>query len=163
MIYWIVFLKYKIKVDTSLLKEKYEKFKEEALKDISQNIGSYIKDSIGAGISPVGKLKDFKKYSKSYTKAIAKTGGFDVNKNASPVNLTLTGKLINSLKIVLGSDRINIRFDNEKFIYHNNEGAGKSKVKRRMLPTEQGEKFNKQITTSIKESLSRVIQKIFTR
>jgi hypothetical protein len=159
----MISLSYKIKVDTSELKAKYDKFKKEALKDIKQNIGGYITDNIAAGLSPVEGFKEFKAYSKPYTKAILKTRGFGLLKNTSPVNLTLTGKLIKSLKVVLGTDRVNIRFDNEKFVYHNNDGAGKSKVKRRMLPTEQGEKFNKQITISIKESLSRLIQKIFTR
>jgi len=156
-------LSYKIKIDTSKLKINYDKFKQEAIKDIHKNIGDYILGSIAAGLSPVEGFKSFQKYSQSYLKAIKRTKGFGFGKSRSPVNLNLSGQLIKSFKAILKSDRINIRFDNEKFVYHNNEGAGKSKVKRRMLPTEQGEKFNKQITTSIRESLERLIQKIFTR
>lgn len=86
----------------------------------------------------------------------------DYGKTPSPVNLKVTGDLINSLKVKEKGDRVNIRFDNEKFVYHNNEGVGKAKVKRRMLPTESGERFNLTINTTLRESLTRLIQKIFT-
>ncbi len=86
----------------------------------------------------------------------------DNGKTPSPVNLKVTGDLINSLKVKNRGDRVNIRFDNEKFVYHNNEGVGKAKVKRRMLPTESGERFNLTINTTLRESLTRLIQKIFT-
>jgi hypothetical protein len=85
----------------------------------------------------------------------------DNNKKRSPVNLKVTGDLINSFKAKILPDRVRIRFDNEKFVYHNNEGVGKSKIKRRMLPTESGEKFNLAIMTTLKESLTFLIQKIF--
>jgi hypothetical protein len=156
-------LSYKIKVDTSKLKANYDKFKKEAIRDIHRNIGGYILGNIAASLSPVEGFRKFQKYSDLYLKEIKRSRGFGVGKSRSPVNLYLSGQLIKSFKAVIKGDRVNIRFDNEKFVYHNNEGAGKSKVKRRMLPTEQGEKFNKQITISIKESLSRLIQKIFTR
>lgn len=161
MTYWMNHLAFKIKVDASKLKAKYEKFKKEALQEMSKEIGPAILSSISIGKSPVAIKPDkFQDYSKAYNRAIDK--GYYPNKTKKPINLKLTGKLLNSLIVKLLPDRINIRFDNEKFVYHNNEGVGKAKVKRRMLPTESGERFNLTINTTLRESLTRLIQKIFT-
>jgi len=56
---------------------------------------------------------------------------------------------------------LQIGFDNELFDIHNNKGAGKSKTIRRMLPTEQGETFNRSITLRIREVVNAVAKKIF--
>lgn len=93
---------------------------------------------------------------------------FVLGKRLSPVNLKLSGQMLSSLivrKIGGGmTKRIEILFDDEVATYHNKLGAGKSKVKRRLLPTESGEKFNRRITrlniTLLEKSVSTILREI---
>jgi len=100
-------------------------------------------------------------------------GRSDVQKEASPtkkispVNLRLSGGLHKSLKVntkggFLTNFRLVVLFKNKLADIHNRLGAGKSKVKRRLLPTNKGEKFNRKITTTlfneVKKSVDRVVK-----
>tara|TARA_R110000851_G_scaffold114211_1_gene239288 strand:- start:2233 stop:2820 length:588 start_codon:yes stop_codon:yes gene_type:complete len=82
-------------------------------------------------------------------------------KKVRPVNLTLTGKLLKSLFVKVLKNSVVIGFDNKLANIHNKEGAGKSKVIRRMLPTNKGEKFSRSITIRLSEALTKVARGIF--
>lgn len=83
------------------------------------------------------------------------------DKKVSPVNLKLTGKLLSSFFIRLkNATTLIIGFDNELADIHNRQGAGKSKVVRRMLPS-KGERFNASITRKIRDAARRAFPKAF--
>jgi hypothetical protein len=159
MTYWMMFLGFKVKVDLSKLQGKINEFKSEGLKDIEKNIKGLVIDSIKAGSSPVNGQGSFQDYSKSYTKSISKGSYREFGKRKKPVNLTLSGDLLNSFKSKITSDYVNIVFDNVKFNYHNGSEA---KVKRRLLPTNNGEIFKLSIMTALKESLVKLFKKIIS-
>lgn len=146
------------------------------------------------GVSPVQGQK-FPKYSKSYKESIrgrtmffTVSGGgggkkviaikagrgqrlptlpYAMGKQLSPVNLKLSGQMLNSLKVrKLGSGastRLEIIFEDEVATYHNKLGAGKSKTLRRLLPTETNERFNRRISrltiTLLTRSVSLTLKK----
>jgi hypothetical protein len=130
--------------------------------------------NLSKGVSPVEGKGKFQKYSKSYKDFILGKVSFrKINgkvipfqnedpilnaatpkKRRSPVNLRFTGQLWNSLKVFTSggfTDRFRLVFDWRDFLadIHNQRGAGKSKVIRRMLPTEKNENFNKDINDTI--------------
>jgi hypothetical protein len=79
-------------------------------------------------------------------------------KKVSPVNLTLTGKMLNSFKVKIRNNKISLFFSDKKAAYHNN---GTDKIPRRaMLPTESGEEFNRNITLRIREVVSKSIKQV---
>lgn len=92
-------------------------------------------------------------------------------KRISPVNLRLSGQLHRSMFVTtvggfLKTFRLRIGFKNKLADIHNRQGAGKSKVIRRLLPTQFNEKFNRRITSFIFDSLKKATEKVakeFTR
>jgi hypothetical protein len=92
-------------------------------------------------------------------------------KRISPVNLRLSGGLHKSMFVktvggFLRTFRLRIGFKNKLADIHNRQGAGKSKVTRRLLPTKFGERFNRRITSFIFDSLKNATEKVakeFTR
>jgi len=154
-------IKVKTKIDFKNVKSKLKKYQSESIKAINDEIGKLILKDIEGGRSPVKGTVRFQKYSDSYRDAI-KAGRYrSFSKSRSPVNLKLTGKLLKSLQVTMKSNKIEITFTDDLFEIHNSKGAGKSKVIRRMLPTNNGELFNKSITLRIREILSDVKRKIF--
>lgn len=87
-------------------------------------------------------------------------------KATSPVTLRLTGKTYKSLIIKTKGSftarffKLVIQFKSNLSKFHNKLGAGKSKVVRRMLPTEGGEKFNRRITRVMLDRLELSVQKV---
>lgn len=86
-------------------------------------------------------------------------------KQISPVNLRLSGELHKAIKAYTrGGFGNNFRLvvEIEHFLadIHNKQGAGKSKVVRRILPTESGEEFNREITQAIIDELKKSVEKI---
>jgi hypothetical protein len=75
------------------------------------------------------------------------------NKKRSPVNLYASGDMMDSLRIK--KDSVNkvilLGFTDKKAKYHDQLGASKKKVIRRLLPTRQGEKFKSNINTALKK------------
>lgn len=122
--------------------------------------------SIRAGRSPVAKGGDnppnsggklrYKEYSDGYLKAIKK--GRVPNKKKSPRNLTVTGKMLNSIKARPKRNSFKLWFTDPKAKYHNKLGAGKSKVIRRMLPNGDKEDFNAGIKKRIANALLNAIK-----
>jgi len=121
---------------------------------------SAILKEIQRGVSPVRGEGAFKVYSPSYKKAI-RAGRAYPKTSIRPVNLTVSGQLLNSYYDRVTNGKLLIGFDDDLFDIHNRRGAGKSKVKRRMLPTESGERFNRAITQKVQRKLTSIISKLF--
>lgn len=141
------------------------------------------------GVSPVQGKGKFKKYSDSYKQTIkGKTTFRTVNgrvvpikgrdtdylnasrptKAISPVNLRHTGEFIKSLKVTTTGGffkTFRLLFDWRSFLadIHNRRGAGKSKVTRRILPTEKGERFNSRIQKTLIDELKKAVNIVAKR
>ena len=168
-----------------------EAIRKDFAKTAPKQIRQTLLRDVTKGISPVKGQGKFKKYSKSYKNVIwgrgmfRKFGGKTVyiegvpdetilsaaspKKKASPVTLRLTGQLHNALKVFTSGDyrsKFRLNFDWRDFLadIHNRRGAGKSKTVRRMLPTNSGEEFNKEITddilTRLKKSVARIVDRL---
>jgi hypothetical protein len=79
-------------------------------------------------------------------------------KKLSPVNMTVTGAMLKSLTAKISGKFIQLKFSDKLAYIHDTLGAGKSKVKRRLLP-HSGEKFTKRINDKLKQSLKDSIAK----
>jgi len=179
--------KVKVNVKTDKIKKKVKAYKKEAMKVMAKEIKKQILTEILGGRSPVKGQGRFVKYSDSYKDAIDGKSTFRTNKNTKnvfkitnpdkahdyteifrlyskrkrPVNLKVTGQLLASLFSKPEGNDVKFGFTDPLFDIHNNKGAGKSKTIRRMLPTEQGETFNRSITLRIREVVNAVAKKIF--
>jgi len=118
------------------------------------------KRMVDAGISPVKGKGRFKKYSESYSKQIKR--GKVQGKSTRPVNLKVTGKMMKSLEYKKITNGVRILFTDEKALYHNKLGAGKSKVKRRIMPIDEGEEYSRVITSRLTNAF-RKLMSIFSR
>ena len=158
-----------IKIDKKLkLKEKYEKVKPEFHNRIKKFIADEILYFISIGVSPVkgggnnpknsGGGSRFVKYSKSYLTAIKRGNGDLKGKLKAPVNLFVTGNLYKSIKVKGNATKTFVSFDSPIAKYHNELGAGKKKVIRRLLPTGKGEEFSKVIQNKIVQTLKDVVK-----
>lgn len=111
-----------------------------------------ILSDISKGVSPV-KGERFPKYSQTYKEQI-RSGRFDfLNKSIAPVNLNLSGVMIGSFFAKPTQKGVEMGFTDKVAEYHNDEGAGKSKVLRRLLPTNEGEEFNSSIELKVQSLL----------
>ena len=132
------------------------------LKKMVPNIGNRYKSNIGVakiiksevvgsilrGISPVKGHNQFVKYSKGYAKFKGRS---------RPVDLLLTGKLLNSLKIRgIRKASISIAFTNEKAEYH--DGGLGNNPERKMLPSKSGESFKQTILNNITRAINRIVK-----
>lgn len=157
------------------------------------NIKNKIYNLILSGISPVGSViktnkkkvskampRRFQKYSKSYKDYLMGKVKFVTIKNKvvpispSPdgpiswknptkVNLFFYGDMLNSLYAKVSGSVLKVGFTDKKAFYHNNEGVGKDKIKRRLLPTESGEDFTPTIDIVIKKTGEKSISKAFLK
>lgn len=171
----------------TLVKRDYSRrllrpLKQAILKDILRGVspvrgeGKFKKYSKSYKLSIRGKVQFFTVNSGGTTKTIAIKAGRGetlptlphvLGKRLSPVNLKLSGEMLSSLKLrALGSAtsrKIEIVFEDDVAVFHNKLGAGKAKVKRRLLPTESGERFNRRIskltTTILSRSVSSILEK----
>ena len=147
------------------------KFSELAKPRFFDKVSRFIKDeivnTIQKGISPVNQKKTskpntsgrsrFGEYSDSYKRSFGSSRA--PNKKKRPVNLTLTGKMLNSIKVRKTREYVKVWFADEKAKYHNDEGAGRSKIIRRLLPKD-GEQFSRNIQNKIVEALGEAIAKV---
>lgn len=148
---------------------------------------------VARGISPVRGLGKFKKYSKSYLAQIRgeldfrTVGGAVIvikakrgkkinthprqhGKSVSPINMKVTGELWSKLKTTTNKvfnprNRFTliVKWEHELADIHNRRGAGKSKVIRRLLPTQSGEYFNMSISRKIFQQLQFSVSKVVNR
>lgn len=123
-----------------------------------------VDDSIALGISPVKGEGKYQKYSQSYKDAIKNGRYKKFSKTISPVTLKLSGKLHDSFYVDKTSTGMVIGFKNKLAHIHTVEGAGKSKVIRKMLPVKDGEDFKpvikKEIINLLKAELDNILGKI---
>lgn len=152
-----------IKVKTTLkLKESVKKVKDSIRRESFDELIEAIKNVIRKGISPVEGAGRFTRYSESYRDAIKK--GYEVVSDkqgkVSPVDMTLSGDMLRSLKSKPGDEGRVLEFEDEKADYHNNQGAGKAKTIRRLLPTENGEKFSNVVQNKFVKAVKDLVKKI---
>lgn len=175
-----------VKDYSKLVPEVRKEFRATGIKPVRQAI---LRD-MNKGISPVDGQGKFEKYSESYKAVISGKGSFrkvggkvifieglrdeallsaaSPAKKKSPVTLRLTGQLHNALKMYTSggfTEKFRLVFDWRDFLadIHNRRGAGKKKVVRRMLPTESGEDFNREISNTIITRLKKAANKIANR
>ena len=111
-----------------------------------------IEKRILSGMSPVKQWGKFDKYSRAY----AKQKGVSRNQ----VDMTLSGKMMNSLEAkATRRGIIEIFFKDKKASYHHN-GKGELPA-RRLLPTGRNEVFIKDISDFIIATLRKVVRKQF--
>ena len=137
----------------------------EAFKNIpGGEVKSLIVDqSILKGISPVEGEGRFESYSDSYKDAIDQGRYSEFSKKKLPVNLKLSGKMLDSFFVNKIKAGIQIGFKHFLADIHTTQGAGKSKVIRKMLPLKKGEEFKTSIRNGIiklvKNELSKILRK----
>ena len=88
------------------------------------------------------------------------------NKKVSPVNLKVSGDLLNSLTATRNERGVLIKFDDKKAKYHDIDGVGRARTLRRLLPNtggRDGEAFNDRLLRNIKQLYERSIQKFARR
>lgn len=134
-------------------------------KRLPKILNQEIKEDILSGLSPVKGAGVFPRYSKDY--------GRRVKGRRSPVDLFLSGKLLDSLKILSSKIGIlTVEFTDKKAAFHNGNIEGKSKQGaklsnglpvRRMLPDRRGEQFNNGIRKTIDRLLDRIIKREVTK
>lgn len=89
-------------------------------------------------------------------------------KQVSPVNMRHTGKLHKALKVFTKGGFLStyrLVFDWRHWLanIHNEKGAGKSKVIRRLMPTKPSEKFNRNITGVLMDELKKAVNTVAKR
>ena len=140
-------------------KKTFKKWQDRAKKEIKVEMLDYI----SKGKSPVAKEGRYQKYSDSYKKQIkgqlsffkmdGKTIPFKPNgpthpqkygKKVTPVNLSVTGKMLKSLKSRATIKGISVWFSSKIAKYHNGDG----RVRRALLPKDN-ERFNRPIRNKL--------------
>ena len=146
-----------VRVRTRLnLKDLPNNIKKNFSRDLKKEIEDVIVDRIRSGKSPV-KGKRFKDYSTQYSKRFK--GG-----RARPVDMTGPppdgGKMIRSLTVrQRRQGQVIIEFKSQTAVWHDQEGAGRSKVIRRLLPSNRGEEFDSTTSRIINAILRRAVRK----
>ena len=118
-----------------------------------------IEKNILRGKSPAQGGGRFKKYSKSYMKAI-RSGRYGNQKRITPVNMFLNGDMIGSFAIDEIKNGFRLSFSDEKARWHQ---LGKGRLPSRLLlPTKGGKtsRFNRRITRAINNELIRLIKRV---
>jgi len=152
----------KVRTNFNPAKKDLKRFKREAGINLQKTYDTEVLREIAGGRSPVDG-KRLKRYSESYRDRIRRGGGDFSSKKRSPVNMYLSGEMIKSFFVKIIRNGLSIGFDNELADIHNRQGAGKSKVIRRLLPTKKGEQFSRSIRKRVREVLTQTANKIFKR
>lgn len=145
------------------LEKSINDIKREFINSMAENAKEIIiDDNIKKGFSPVKNQGRYESYSKSYKEAIRK-GRTQPKTTTSPVNLTLSGQMLNSFEVKKTPKGISMEFPDELAKYHNELGAGKSKVIRQMLPRGNQEfkaSITKQLIDLLKQAVETIVAKI---
>lgn len=150
----------KVRVNLKLFRKQLDELERTIGEVIEQDLKKEVIDSIERGVSPVKGQGRFDQYSESY-KGIIRRDLSGFGKKNRPVNLKVSGVLLDSVFTEVKNNKVTIGFKDELFDIHNRQGAGKSKVVRRMLPTQTGEEFTRSITLRLRELIERKIKTIF--
>ena len=157
-------LKIKLKWNLQALKEMLP----EIVKSSQRRLGPLILDAVKAelaiGKSPVEGQGRLVGYSAGYKNEIKTIYSKKYGKRERPVNLYLSGTMVRSGYTKDAQNGVTVGFKDIKASYHNDLGAGKSKVKRRILPTNPGETFSRTIMKKVmtwlqNEIISKAIQR----
>lgn len=152
----------KVKVDFGDAVRQITSFSNNGIRVVGAELEKQVVKEISEGRSPVKSKGRFFKYSASYRRAIDRGRYSDFNKRKRPVNLKLSGQLLNSIfSRPIGRNKLLLGFDNKLADIHNRQGAGKPKVVRRMLPTKEGETFTDTILFAVGVRLNRLANRIF--
>jgi hypothetical protein len=129
-------MSWKTKVTKSLtLKTLIPDIKKEFFNSIGADLlEEEVRDTLKSGKTTVKGGGAWKQYNAEY--ADKEKGG-----RRKPVDMTGTGKMLDSLEVRPTKSSYVIRFKSIIADYHNRLGAGKSKVIRRLLPSNRGERF----------------------
>jgi hypothetical protein len=142
------------------VKKAIENFNKQINKGTMKELTDEVTAQIKRGISPVDGAGKFRKYSDSYLEAIKKGSGEAEQKRGkrSPVDMTLTGKMLDSLEVTQRGNSHFMEFEDPKAYFHNNSGAGKSRTIRRLLPDKDGEKFNTVLQRKFVAAIRRIVK-----
>ena len=132
------------------------------LKDIPKDMSAAVKreglldvtdaivEQITSGLSPVSGYNKYPDYNEDYANKKGVSKSF--------VTLLDTGKMLESIKAKFFGDKIEISFTDKKAEYHNDLGAGRGGVIRRMLPNRQGETFKQLILNKIVKAFNKAAE-----
>jgi len=134
------------------------KFSRQAADQLKKDIVSTIK----TGNSPVKNFRRFQGYSPSYRQAINRGRYRRYNKRLRPVNLTLSGRMLKSIASRLTTEGFMIYFTSRLVKYHNDLGAGRSRVKRRILPRDN-EVFKRSVMIKSIEILTESVENLLAK
>ena len=143
------------------IKKSFNKILKLSRKELPPVLKEEIIDNhILKGKSPVDGEGRFDKYSPSYTRQIRKKKFKKYKKRTRPINLKLSGDLIESFYIKPNwQNKFRIGFTDPKAVYHDKDGAGKGKKIRRMLPRD-GEQFTSRIRRKVKNVFKNIIKRL---
>jgi len=120
--------------------------------------------SIDRGVSPVeggggqtGGNSRFVRYSPSYERKINRSLRKVYGKQIRPVNLKVTGKMRDSLRVRPNAKGLFVEYTDEKADYHNFLGASKRHVIRALLPI-GGQNFSRVITSKLTKLFSQIFK-----
>jgi hypothetical protein len=142
----------KVKTNFSSNKRTFKKWQslmQSRLGKFLQN--EIVNESILKGKSPVKPGRRYQTYSDSYKRQIKTRFTF---KRISPVNLKLTGKLLDSFTTSTRGNKLRISFTDKKAVYHD-EGTNKI-PQRKMLPSRRGERFARLIERNVQRLAEKV-------
>ncbi len=123
-------------------------------REMKRTLADRIVETITSGISPVTGKK-FKGYSNKY--AIFKG-------RKEPVDMVLSGNMLESLNVVSsGTNSVDISMDSPIAVFHNDLGAGTSRVIRRLLPSREGEEFTRALQNRINKAINQIVSKEVAR
>ena len=132
-----------------MFKDIRKDFSKKSNRDAFENL---LQETIYHGISPVAG-KRFKNYSESYSKLKGKK---------KPVDMTVTGDMLDSLEVESTDEgrTLLVSFESEIAKYHDQMGAGRKKIIRRLLPKSgTKERFRSDIVKILKDFVVKAIDK----
>lgn len=114
---------------------------------------------VKGGVGQTGGKSRFYDYSRSYKSAIKNGRYSTLGKKLRPVNLTLTGTMLRSIKVRLIDGGFAVWFSSGIAKYHTLLGAGKSQIKRKMLPVDQGDEFTRLIFKGLVDKFNSILSR----
>lgn len=155
-----------VKFDASDLKKirgSIDRIKRDYLNKAPNNYKRAIIQSWRKGQTPVKNGRWDKPYSESYRRQIRKKRNVILvafSKKTTPVNLKVTGTLWSALSVTRSGSKLTITINDELGDIHTNQGAGKAKAIREMLPVKEGQDFKKKINDVLQTLLERIVTRI---
>lgn len=150
--------KAKVKIDFKKVRKQIIKEAKKTLPALLQRL--IVEDHIKKGKSPVAGFGNFDPYSISYVKAINEGRYSKYGKTIKPVNLKVTGQLLESFYVRFEGGKVAVGFDDPLAEVHNTLGTRHKGVIRKMLPTEDGESLTPKILKEIVSHMKKIAIKV---